>query len=119
MKPKNHTPGLRNSNIGAPFVTAIVVTFGLSAAKAADWTGGTSTDWNDAANWSGILVPTGENAIINNGGSGSIATISADLSVSPNDIDVRNGSRVDHTAGTAGTNGGAWMFVGQDNSAGT
>jgi autotransporter-associated beta strand protein/T5SS/PEP-CTERM-associated repeat protein len=57
--------------------------------------------------------------MINNGGSGNIATISANLSVTPNDIDVRNGSRLDHTAGTAGTNGGAWMFVGQDNSAGT
>jgi autotransporter-associated beta strand protein len=119
MKPKNHTPGLRNSSIGAPLVTAIVISFGLSAANAADWTGGTSTDWNTATNWSGGLVPTGENAIINNGGSGNIATISADLSVTPNDIDVRNGSRLDHTAGIAGTNGGAWMFVGQDNSAGT
>ena len=119
MKPKNHTPGLRNSSIGAPLVTAIVISFGLSAANAADWTGGTSTDWNTATNWSGGLVPTGENAIINNGGSGNIATISADLSVTPNDIDVRNGSRLDHTAGIAGTNGGAWMFVGQDNAAGT
>jgi autotransporter-associated beta strand protein len=119
MKPKIHNPGIRKSNIGLPLATAIVVSFGISAVNAADWTGGTSTDWNTATNWSGGLIPTGENAIINNGGSGNIATISADLSVTPNDIDVRNGSRLDHTAGTAGTNGGAWMFVGQDNSAGT
>ena len=119
MKPKFNSAIFRNSSIGIPLVTAIVVSFGLSAAYAADWTGGTSTDWNTATNWSGGLIPTGENAIINNGGSGSIATISANLSVTPNDIDIRNGSRLDHTAGIAGTNGGAWMFVGQNNSAGT
>ena len=106
MKPKNHTPGVRNSSIGVPLVTAIVVSLGISAANAADWTGGTSTDWNTATNWSGGLVPTGENAMINNGGSGNITTISANLSVTPNDIDIRNGSRLDHTAGTAGTGGG-------------
>jgi autotransporter-associated beta strand protein/T5SS/PEP-CTERM-associated repeat protein len=118
MKPKFNTATFRNSSIGIPLVTAIVVSFGLSAAYAADWTGGTNTDWNDATNWSGGSVPTGQNAIINNS-SGNIATISANLSVTPNDIDVRNGSRLDHVAGTAGTNGGSWMFVGQDNSAGT
>ena len=118
MKPKFNTAIFRNSSIGIPLVTAIVVSFGLSAAYAADWTGGTNTDWNDATNWSGGSVPTGQNAIINNS-SGNIATISANLSVTPNDIDVRNGSRLDHVAGTAGTNGGSWMFVGQDNSAGT
>jgi autotransporter-associated beta strand protein len=116
MKPKINTTRFRSADIG---VVAIVVSISLSAANAADWTGGTSTDWNTATNWSGGLIPTGENAIINNGGSGNIATISANLSVTPNDIDIRNGSRLDHTAGTAGTNGGAWMFVGQDNSAGT
>ena len=117
MKPKFNSAIFRNSSIGIPLVTAIVVSFGLSAAYAADWTGGTNTDWNDATNWSGGSVPTGQNAIINNS-SGNIATISANLSVTPNDIDVRNGSRLDHVAGTAGTNGGSWMFVGQDNSAG-
>jgi hypothetical protein len=90
----------------------------LSAANAADWLGGTSTDWNTGSNWAGGVVPTGQNAIINNT-TGAIATISANLSVTPNDIDIRNGSRLDHIAGIAGTNGGSWMFVGQDNSAGT
>jgi autotransporter-associated beta strand protein/T5SS/PEP-CTERM-associated repeat protein len=118
MKPKFNTAIFRNSSIGIPLVTAIVVSFGLSAAYAADWTGGTNTDWNTGSNWSDGSVPTGQNAIINNS-SGNIATISANLSVTPNDIDVRNGSRLDHVAGTAGTNGGSWMFVGQDNSAGT
>ena len=116
MKPKINTTRFRSADIG---VVAIVVSISLSAAKAADWTGDTSTDWNTATNWIGGSVPTGQNAIINNGGSGSIATISANLAVTPNDIDIRNGSRLDHTEGAAGTNGGAWMFVGQDNSAGT
>lgn len=91
-------------------LTALVASFGLSAANAADWTGATSTDWNTAGNWSGNAVPTGENAIVNNT-SGNTATISANISVTPNDIIVRNGSRIDHLAGTAGTGGGSWMWV--------
>jgi autotransporter-associated beta strand protein len=103
-------------------LTALVASFGLSVANAQDnfWTGASSTDWNTAGNWSLTNVPAAPaKAIINNGASGNIATISADISATPRDIDVRNGSRLDHTAGTAGTSGGAWMFVGQDNSAGT
>jgi autotransporter-associated beta strand protein/T5SS/PEP-CTERM-associated repeat protein len=119
MTTKRNTPKFHSSRLGIHLVTIFAVSFGLSAADAADWTGTTSTDWNTPSNWSGNAVPTGENAIINNGASGNIATISANLSATPNDIDVRNGSRLDHTAGTAGTFGGAWMFVGQDNSAGT
>ena len=99
-------------------LTALVASFGLSVANADDWTGTTSTDWNTGSNWSGGTVPT-QNAYINNGASGNTATISANISVTPKDIDVRNGSRLDHTAGTAGTSGGSWIFVGQDNSAGT
>jgi fibronectin-binding autotransporter adhesin len=92
------------------FLTALVASFGLSVANAADWTGTTSTDWNRGSNWSGGTVPTGQNAVVNNT-SGNIATINGNLSVSPNDIIVRNGSRIDHLAGTAGTGGGSWMWV--------
>ena len=99
-------------------LTALVASLGLSVANAADWSGTTSTDWNTGSNWSGGAVPTGQNAVINNS-SGNTATISGNISVTPNDIKVQNGSRLDHTAGTAGTSGGAWMFVGEDNSAGT
>ena len=109
MKPKIHAAGLRISSFGVPLVTAIAVSFGVSAANAADWNGETSTDWNTAANWGGA-VPTGQNAIVNNT-TGNIATITANLSVSPNDIIVRNSSRIDHIAGTAGTGGGSWMWV--------
>ncbi|MDI9397474.1 MAG: autotransporter-associated beta strand repeat-containing protein [Candidatus Pacebacteria bacterium] len=93
-------------------LTALVASFGLSAANAQDnvWTGTTSTDWNTAGNWSLTNVPTGQNAIVNNT-SGNTATISANISVTPNDIIVRNGSRIDHLAGTAGTGGGSWMWV--------
>jgi len=91
-------------------LTALVASFGLSVANAADWTGTTSTDWNTGSNWSGNAVPTGENAIVNNT-SGNTATINGNLSFTPNDIIVRNGSRIDHLAGTAGTSGGSWMWV--------
>jgi autotransporter-associated beta strand protein len=91
-------------------LTALVASFGLSVANAADWTGTTSTDWNTAGNWSGNAVPTGENAIVNNT-LGNTATINGNLSVTPNDIIVRNGSRIDHLAGTAGTSGGSYMWV--------
>jgi autotransporter-associated beta strand protein/T5SS/PEP-CTERM-associated repeat protein len=119
MNIKTKIPAIRCACLGISFVTTALAAISLSAASAADWTGTTSTDWNTAGNWSTGSVPTGQNAVINNGASGNIATISADISVTPNDIDVRNGSRLDHTAGTAGTSGGSWMFVGQDNSAGT
>jgi autotransporter-associated beta strand protein len=91
-------------------LTALVASFGLSVANAADWSGTTSTDWNTGSNWSGGTVPTGQDAVVNNT-SGNTATISGNISVTPNDIIVRNGSRIDHLAGTAGTSGGSWMWV--------
>ena len=99
---------------------SIAVSCALSAANAQDnlWTGSTSTDWNTAGNWSLGNVPTGQNAIVDTAPA-NIATISADISATPNDIVVRGGGRLDHTAGTAGTGGGSWMFVGQNATAGT
>jgi len=91
-------------------LTALVASFGLSVANAADWSGTTSTDWNTGSNWSGGTVPTGQDAVVNNT-SGNTATISGNISVTPNDIIVRNGSRIDHLAGVAGTGGGSYMWV--------
>ena len=101
-------------------LTALVASFGLSAANAQDnvWTGTTSTDWNTAGNWSLTNVPTGQNTVVNNT-SGNIATITADLAATPNDIIVTGGGRIDHLAGTAGTGGGSWMYVGKDSTLST
>ena len=120
MKPKSNTATLRNSSFGAPLVTAIVLCFSASLSHAVDnnWTGATSSDWNDGTNWSEAGVPDtayGDNAIVSTVAP-NIATITADISFTPNDIIVTGGGRIDHHAGIAGTFGGAWMFVGQNST---
>jgi autotransporter-associated beta strand protein/T5SS/PEP-CTERM-associated repeat protein len=72
-----------------------------------------SSNWNDGANWSLGEVPDaafGDNAVISTN-SPNIATITADISFTPNDINVTGGGRIDHRAGIAGTAGGAWMKI--------
>lgn len=123
MKPKSNTATLRNSCFGAPLVTAIVLCFSASLSHGADnnWTGTASSDWNDEANWSEPGVPDqsfDDNAVVSTV-SPNIATITADILTTPKDIIVKGGGRIDHRAGIAGTFGGAWMFVGQNDSAGT
>jgi autotransporter-associated beta strand protein len=120
MKSKSTTAWLRNSSFGAPLVTAIVLCFSASLSHAVDnnWTGTTSSDWNDDTNWSEAGVPDtlyGENAVVSTI-SPNIATITADILTTPTDIIVTGGGRIDHRAGIAGTNGGAWMFVGQNST---
>ena len=120
MKPKSNTATLRNSSFGAPLITAIVLSFSASLSHADDnnWTGTTSSDWNDATNWSEAGVPDtlfGDNAVVSTVAP-NIATITADIITSPNDINVTGGGRIDHQAGIAGTAGGAWMSVGQDST---
>jgi autotransporter-associated beta strand protein len=120
MKPKSNTARPRNSRYGAPLLTAIVLCFSASLSHAADnnWTGTTSSDWNEATNWSEGGVPDtffSDNAVVATV-TPNIATITADIASTPNDIIVRGGGRIDHQAGIAGTNGGAWMFVGQDST---
>jgi T5SS/PEP-CTERM-associated repeat protein len=91
------------------------------------WTGTTSTDWNDPTNWSLGRVPVKggtdqDNALINTT-SPRIATISADLAATPNDITLGNGvgsvGQVNHTAGSASTGGGNWLIIGQAGGSGT
>jgi autotransporter-associated beta strand protein len=120
MKPKSKSDTLRNSRFSAPLVTAIVLCFSASLSNGADniWTGATSSDWNIGTNWSLGGVPDtafGDNAVVDSAPA-NIATITADISFTPNDIIVTGGGRIDHRAGIAGTNGGAWMFVGQDSA---
>ena len=123
MKPTSKPATLRNSSFGAPLVTAIVLCFSASLSHGAEnnWTGTTSSDWNVATNWSEGYVPDqsfDDNAVVA-AVSPNIATITASISTTPKDIIVRGGGQLDHTAGTAGTGGGAWMFVGQNDTAGT
>jgi len=88
-----------------------------SSAFATLWDGSTSTDWNDDTNWAGDAGTGGSNAIINTS-TGNLATISANIVATPVDIIVGGGAGtngiLNHTAGTAQTGGGNWMFVGTD-----
>jgi autotransporter-associated beta strand protein len=106
--------------LAASLVTVLLVSHTMPSARAQDnfWTGGTSTEWNNAANWSLGNIPVAQNAIVDSA-PGNVATISANLAATPNDIVVRGGGRLDHIAGAAGTGGGSWMFVGQNDTAGT
>jgi autotransporter-associated beta strand protein len=123
MKPAKNNPNTSNFNQGAPLVIALFLGLSAPLSLGADnlWTGASSADWNNGANWSLGGVPDaafGDNAVVSTN-SPNIATISADITFTPNDIIVRGGGRLDHVAGTAGTAGGNWMFVGQNDTAGT
>ena len=100
------------------WIAGWVLCLSLATSYSADnlWTGATSTDWNDGTNWDQDGVPDtafGENAVVSTT-TPRIATITADISSTPNDINVTGGGRIDHRAGIAGTAGGAWMAVGMD-----
>ena len=103
-----------------PVVAALLLGLSAPLGHAIDnfWTGAVSSDWNVAANWSENGVPDtlfGDNAVVATT-TPNIATITADISATPNDIIVNSGGRIDQQAGVAGTFGGAWMFVGQDST---
>jgi autotransporter-associated beta strand protein/T5SS/PEP-CTERM-associated repeat protein len=120
MKPSNNNPKTGNFNPGAPLVVALFLGVSAPLSLGADniWTGASSPDWNNGANWSLGGVPDaafGDNAVVSTN-SPNIATIAADITFTPNDIIVTGGGRIDHQAGVAGTFGGAWMFVGQNST---
>lgn len=91
---------------------------------AADWTGAVSNDWNTAGNWSGGVVPTGDNAYI--GISGGLtapftATITADIPLLV-DLQVARGGGpgvLNHSAGSASTGNENWLDVGTSGGTGT
>ncbi len=96
-----------------------------SSAFATVWEGDVSGDWNDNNNWVGNAGNAG-NATVNTNPALNppfIATISANATQPVVDIFVGSGAatngRLDHTAGTAATGGGNWMFVGHNGGTGT
>jgi len=97
------------------WIAGWVLYLSLATSYSADnlWTGAVSSDWNNGANWSLEGVPDGafgDNAVVSTT-IPNIATITADILYTPNDIIVNSGGRIDQLAGVAGTFGGAWMKV--------
>ena len=120
MKSAANHPVTGNFPRATPVVAALLLGLSAQLGHAVDnfWTGAVSSDWNAAANWSEGGVPDtlfGDNAVVATT-TPNIATITADISATPNDIIVNSGGRIDQLAGVAGTFGGAWMFVGQDST---
>ena len=100
------------------WIAGWVLCLSLATSYSADnlWSGAVSSDWNDGANWSLGGVPDaafGDNAVISTN-SPNIATITSDITFTPNDINVTAGARIDHQAGVAGTANGSWMAIGMD-----
>lgn len=98
-------------------------TFLGSSAFATTWDGDVSADWNDNNNWSGNAGTGASNAIVSSAvAPPNIATISANIVATPVDIFVGSNAgqtgRLDHTAGTAATGGGNWMYIGHNGATG-
>ncbi len=99
---------------------ALGLSVGMSGSgEAATWVGGTSTDWNNTANWNG--APAGNNDTVNVS-TGNFPIITSNSTFTPVDIFVGSGSgatgRLDHRAGTAATGNGNWFFVGVNSGTG-
>ena len=97
-----------------------------------NWTGTTSRDWNIPSNWSLARVPVNPNGNVAPADTFDDAAINTIPANTPlinatipalRDILVGNGAttngRLDHTAGSAATGGGNWMFVGTAGGNGT
>lgn len=126
MKPKKNLFGRVSKSALAPAFAALCIgaVMPLQAANNV-WTNSGTSDWNTGMNWSLGRVPEkttfGDEVIINTN-TGSIATISADLAVTPSGIIIGDGSatngRLDQTAGNAATGGGNWMKIGHNGGTG-
>ena len=113
---------------------AVALALSASPALAVDnvWTGAEDSNWNNPNNWSLGRVPTNANgqpepdnfddAVVNTS-TGNVATITETLAAIPRDIIVGTGTgsngTVNHSAGTATTGDGNWMFVGRNGGTGT
>ena len=106
------------------FSSAIVVCLAGATVFGADnfWTGTTSTDWNDATNWSLGVVPLLPDDAVVNVKTPNIATITANPTSGPRDFRVGQGSGADGQlnliSGSATTGGGNWAFVGRNGGTG-
>ena len=119
---------------GRVLTAAIALAVSSSPALAVDnvWTGAVDNNWNNPANWSLGRVPTNANgqpepnnfddAVVNTA-TGNVPAITADIAATPRDIIVGTGAGnsgvVNHSAGTARTGDGNWMFVGRNGGTGT
>lgn len=116
MKPKFNHIQVRRQILAT--TSAIMFCMAGASMAATDnlWTGGTSGDWNTAANWSLGAVPTktaDQNAVINLT-SPNFPTINLGI-IAPVDIVVGGAGgngRLDHTAGDASTGSTNSMYVG-------
>lgn len=106
---------------GASGTVFCVLCLGVLEVQAATWLSTGTTDWNTAGNWNPSGVPNGQAAIINTI-TGSIATITVNISATPSDILIGDGSgqsgRLDHIAGTASSGNGNWVKVGNNGGTG-
>jgi hypothetical protein len=122
----------RRRALGAAVAVAVASSSGAAFAVDNVWTGAVDNNYNNPANWSLGRVPTNANgqpapndfddAILNTS-TGNVPLISATPSATPRDIVVGVGPGangvVNHTAGTASTGNGNWMFVGRNGGTGT
>jgi len=87
--------------------------FGPTTARAATWSGATSTNWNTFSNWSGSTGGSGTATIISI--PANVPTITADINPVPTAILVGNttAARVNHHAGNASMSAGNDLVLGR------
>lgn len=130
--PRTHRSRSRRRVLNTAIALAVASASGAALAVDNVWTGAVDNNYNNPGNWSLGRVPTNANgqpppndfddAILNTS-TGNIPTISATPTATPRDIVVGVGPGangvVNHTAGTASTGNGNWMFVGRNGGTGT
>jgi hypothetical protein len=123
----------RRRALGAAVALAIAASPVAAFATDNVWTGAVDNNYNNPGNWSLGRVPVKPNgeappadgyddAILNTS-TGNVPTITQDFAASPRDIVVGVGPGangvVNHSAGTATTGDGNWLFIGRNGGTGT
>lgn len=89
----------KNKAIGAAAAAVFFLLAAGAGAATRTWTGGTSTDWNNTANWSGSIMPAeGEDVEVNTVTTNKYPSITADVSV--NKITIKGMATVTLQSGT-------------------